>query len=210
MRLEFGGEKWIVLIEKALFHPESASLILGDLHIGKASDLRKAGQAIPFDIQNKNILNLIELIRKSDCKKVIFLGDLFHSSFNKEFHFIEQVIAYFSDLEFILVRGNHEKDADRLYENLGLKVCKNYKIKDVQFIHEPKLTADFYHISGHLHPGIRLKDIGRMSVAFPVLAIQNKCMVLPAWGNLTGKYILKPKEWDKLYLFSGKDVRELG
>ena len=209
MIFNFGNTDWQLLPEKALYQEKLNLLVLGDIHIGKTTEFRNAGIALPRELQEKNILKLIQLIRNLDVRKVVFLGDLFHGKENQEFEYVSALCLYFSSVEFVLVMGNHEKMKAEFYEKLGLTVVTKLKIEEVTLVHEPDFESEEMHISGHLHPGIRIQGKGRDSLVVPVFAARACCFILPAFGNFTGKYLLNVSEWQHLFVVGEKRVLKL-
>ena len=75
--------------------------------MGKITHFRKFGAAVPQKAIYKNFDLLDSTIAFFNPKVVCFLGDLFHSSLNREWELFEKWIGN-SDLKYILVRGNHD------------------------------------------------------------------------------------------------------
>ena len=93
---------------KLVFWVEESILMLSDLHIGKVIHFNKNGISIPKDISFKNLKILKSGIEDYQPKDVLFLGDLFHSSYNSEW---DEWIDFFnnSKLRFTLILGNHDQ-----------------------------------------------------------------------------------------------------
>ena len=69
---------------KALYWPFRKLLLLADLHLGKTFHFRREGFAVPARAGDLNWEKLIALLLDLQPERVIFLGDLFHSSYNPE------------------------------------------------------------------------------------------------------------------------------
>ena len=91
-----------LLPQKAVLLPEDQILLIADLHLGKANHFRRSGIPVPNAVNSKNLETLIDLINRHKPEKVIFLGDLFHSSYNEEWEALGQVVRHFASIQFQL------------------------------------------------------------------------------------------------------------
>ena len=71
-----------LLPEKVAFLPHHKTLVVADIHLGKASHFRKEGIMIPLPGSCPDLKCLGELLDSLQPEIVVFLGDLFHSSLN--------------------------------------------------------------------------------------------------------------------------------
>src|SRR5258706_12536317 len=97
-----------LLPEKALWLPSLKMLVLADVHWGKIDHFRKAGIPVPVKGNDKNAETLIAIINLFKPKRVIFLGDLFHSVYNDGWETFGQIRNAFAHCSFELVIGNHD------------------------------------------------------------------------------------------------------
>src|SRR5690606_28429558 len=95
-----------LLPQKAAFLPENRLLVVADIHLGKASHFRKAGIMIPSPILSADLQRMDELITALNPATVVFLGDLFHSSFNNEWLELKGFLLRYPAVHFILTKGN--------------------------------------------------------------------------------------------------------
>ncbi len=85
----------------ALFWQEKSILLISDVHLGKVSHFRKYGAAVPQNAIQKNFDLMDEAINFFQPDILIFLGDLFHSSLNKEWELFERwTFSVISDNRF--------------------------------------------------------------------------------------------------------------
>src|SRR5271154_2151947 len=115
LRLIFKGEPAVLLPEKALWLTELKTLVIADVHWGKIDHFRKAGIPVPVKGNDRNIELLISLINRYKPKRLIFLGDLFHSGYNGEWETLGQVKRAFIHCSFELIIGNHDILSERQY-----------------------------------------------------------------------------------------------
>lgn len=196
------GEEILLLPQKALYWPKEKSLFIADLHLGKGNHFRKNGIAVPSSSQEKNWEKLKELFEIDGLEKVIFLGDLFHSSFNDDCLVFGEFIGNYPHINFELVIGNHDILDPKLYEEMGIKVHhQDLFVEPFLLTHEPiESTSEKYNLAGHIHPGVKLRGKGRQSIRAACFFFGEKNGLLPAFGSLTGLATLKVKKSDKVYL----------
>ena len=71
------------------------------------------------------------------------------------------------------------------------------------------LTEDAFLFSGHVHPGIQMRGIGKQSLRFPCFYFtQNQC-ILPAFSKFSGLAIVKPKKQDQVYAIANDNIIKL-
>lgn len=209
MQISIRDTSFVLLAEKALWRPDTRQLIVADVHLGKASHFRKAGINIPSDSVLEDMRRLDQLMKIHQPKEVILLGDLFHSSYNREWHLFEAFLASFPDVAFILVKGNHDILKQHRYELPNFSVTDTWEDEHFLYSHEPLEHAHKFVLSGHVHPGITLSGIGKQRLSLPCFHVSENKIVLPAFGKLTGLYMLDRNESDQYYLVYNGMIREM-
>src|SRR5258706_815282 len=99
-KLNFQEEHAVLLPEKALWLPDLGSLVVADVHWGKIDHFRKAGIPVPVKGNDKNAETLVSIINLFKPRRVIFLGDLFHSVYNDGWETFGYVSNAFVDCSF--------------------------------------------------------------------------------------------------------------
>ena len=189
----------------ALFWKNKNLLLISDVHLGKVSHFRTHGVAIPNNAVSENFNRLTAAVEKFNPEKVIFLGDLFHSAMNSEWDlFVEWSACCVS--EILLVAGNHDIIAIKHYIEIGVLVLESLEIDGFLLTHHPTEKEDFFNFSGHIHPGVVLRGWGGQSLKLPCFYQKGNQMILPAFGEFTGKHIIKPAEDDIIYAIAQNDV----
>ena len=94
--------------EKELFWPEKKTLIISDLHLGKIKHFSTSGIQVPLMANKNNYWRLSQLLGKYDCRRVLILGDLFHSVYNAEWEVFIDFVKNYDELDWVLVKGNHD------------------------------------------------------------------------------------------------------
>lgn len=195
------GQKLHLNAGKVVFWEEEQMLIVSDIHFGKISHFRKSGIGIPSSAIALNFNNLRNVISFYSPRKILFLGDLFHSTYNEEWPLLQDFIAQFPQIQFLLLLGNHDILTQRNYQEANLILLENKWIKaPFVFTHEPiDQTTGFYQIAGHIHPGIKMSGKGLGSVTIPCFFFSEKLAILPAFGYFTGLYKVKPRKTDTIF-----------
>ena len=208
--IKINNNNFQLLAEKAVFWVERKALILADLHVGKAAHFRKNGIPISGEVSRNDFIKLYELLHKFKCKTLLVVGDIVHDKHNQECDDFNALMEHFPDLEFILVKGNHDKYLQKLYPSIIVKE-KSYELENFVFCHEPlkeKEEGKFYFY-GHLHPGVSLKGKAKQSLRLPCFHLGKDFLQLPAFSDFTGLYIIKPKKDEQLFVVAGKNVVDI-
>lgn len=206
---QFSDQIFTLLPQKALFWQNKKTIILADLHLGKASHFRKQGLAIPQASSQKDYEVLNSLIAQYQPVTILILGDLFHSDYNAEWDIFGEFIKKNTPIRFELVMGNHDILPIEKYKEIGLEIVGEIvENGNLIFSHHPLkiINAEKLNFSGHIHPGIRLEGIGRQAITMPCFYRKKTNFILPAFGSLTGLKILKKEQNTSIYGISGSKI----
>jgi uncharacterized protein len=198
MKIEVNHNNFRLHASGAIFWEEQKTLLISDVHLGKVAHFRKHGLAIPQQAIDENFKRLDKVISLFTPGKIIFLGDLFHSKINSEWQFFCEWVKK-NPMEIILVEGNHDIISKQHYCDLEIDVYPKLVIDGFLLTHHPTATAGFFNFCGHVHPGIKLRDIGRDAIKLACFFRKEHQLILPAFGEFTGKYFMKPKQTDIIY-----------
>ena len=196
------NQELVLLPQKALFWQDKKYLILSDLHLGKTGHFRKSGIAAPGKANLKNLDRLSNLVDNIQPQKILFLGDLFHSSANREWFQFEEWRKAFSKLDILLVSGNHDQLHKSFYQSAAIEVTENFEAGNFLFVHDGtdlQQIPDKTIISGHIHPGVKLKGKGKQRLRLPCFSISDQQIILPAFGEFTGLHIIEPGKNQKIF-----------
>lgn len=198
---------FILLPQKAIFWKEKKTIIISDLHLGKASHFRKHGIAIPKISANKDLEKLHNLISAYTPETIIFLGDLFHSDYNKEWENFIQLRNHFSTINFVLIKGNHDLIKLHHFSENNIAVYDSLYIDKILFSHEKEKNKNYhFQFYGHIHPGIKIKGSGKLSVTLACFAQLGNTLLMPAFGELTGLYIIDRNDYDKVFAIAEEKI----
>ncbi|NNC81936.1 MAG: ligase-associated DNA damage response endonuclease PdeM [Flavobacteriales bacterium] len=183
----FLGQEFL-LEDRALFWVEHRTLLIADVHLGKASHFNRSGVPVPHSIEDKNLHRCEELIRTFVPEQVVFMGDLFHAESNPANELFKDWVGRFTDVRFILIEGNHDRWNARLGRDI--EVSARLELGNITLVHEP-LDPEIRHICGHVHPAVGLRGKGRQYVKVPACIIENNRLIMPAFGEFTGMHRIK-------------------
>lgn len=198
------GQDLLLLPQKAIFWQQERALIVADVHLGKVGHFRKAGIAVPRDMEQNDLAVLSDLIDEYKPKKVLFLGDLFHSDKNADWDWFVLWRRQFPKLELTLIRGNHDIIHDQHYLELNVSLHNELAIGPFLMLHHP-LSEDIlqntegYVFCGHIHPGVSLSGKARKSVTLPCFAFGSRQAILPSFGRFTGKVSIRNMKTDHIF-----------
>lgn len=198
------NQNLLLLPQKAIFWKEEKALIAADVHLGKVGHFRKAGIAVPRDLEQNDLAVLSDLIHEYHPQKIIFLGDLFHSDINADWDWFKLWRQQFPKLQIILIRGNHDIVHDDHYLQLNVELHNELAIGPFLMLHHPQAEETLpqltgYVFCGHIHPGVALHGRGRQSLTLPCFAFGKQQAILPSFGRFTGRVAIRSLQTDKIF-----------
>jgi DNA ligase-associated metallophosphoesterase len=204
---------FLLTANRTIFWEEEKALILSDLHIGKSGHFRKHGIGIPQNMFSEDMQRLFADIQLYKPAKLIIVGDLFHSHSNKEHDLFLKWRNDLPHVEMHLVMGNHDILKKEWYAEAGIIVHEcSLTISSFIFTHDIsclETIEDKYYFSGHIHPGITMRGIGKQSLSLPCFYFNKKFAVLPAFGRFTGTYPVLPQQGDAVFVLAKNSIIQL-
>lgn len=207
LRLDWAGISLQLHADHSIEWP-SGELLIADVHLGKAMHFRKHGLGVPQAIAEAELQRLNDLLEAHPTRKLIILGDLFHSAPNAEWDMFLQWLENHPELEVLVVLGNHDAHLKKPLHP-RMQIAAQWALNGIQLQHQPEETEDVAIICGHIHPAYRLKGRGKQSLTLPCFFISRHTLILPAFGRFTGKHILQPMAGQKVAISSGKQLQLL-
>ncbi len=216
MKVQLGDHALEMLPDRAVWWPEQSAVLVADVHLGKDQVFRRQGLAVPAGVLEQDLDRLTLLIEDMQADRLIILGDLIHAPPHPDDDWPDRIGQWRADhgeIEFDLVLGNHDRDLtiwlhqwqidghDEVLELDGLLLMHEWR---------PRLPAP--GLSGHLHPGARLKT-RREQLRLPAYLLDaspgREHLVLPAFGCFTGLMDEVEFPWDQRYVTTGERVLPL-
>lgn len=200
--------------ERCLFWEEEKALIVSDLHFGKTGHFRKSGIAVPQNIFKEDLQRLVTLIQHYKPTQLLVVGDMFHSSANKELDLFLKWRNDLSQLDIHLIKGNHDILKADWYAAANIIVHpKQYTVNGFCFAHDAAQSdcddSSDYFFTGHIHPGVTIRGMGKQSLRFPCFYFNHKFAVLPAFSRFTGLASVDVKRTDNVYAIVERSVIKL-
>lgn len=202
------NQRFVLHPSGAIFWKKMHTWLLADVHLGKVAHFRKHGIAVPRKAEGgfyQKAQNLFDLFPP---KRILFLGDLFHSSKNNEWLLFE-AWAKKQSAQLVLIKGNHDLISTRDFNALGIEVFASLSEGDFSFSHFPQHHHKSFGFCGHLHPGVKLHGRGKQLLKLPCFFHSTNQLILPAFGTFTGLHLVKPSPNDRIYVTTGKGVQEI-
>lgn len=209
LTISLAGESVALLPERALYWPRLATLIVADLHWGKADTFRAASIPIPGPLTDDDLARLATLITRTNARRVVVLGDLLHARAGRTLQTlaaVEQWRATIPNVDLLLVRGNHDTHAGDPPAEWRIEcVDAPYPLAPFVLAHHPAPSPDGYVLAGHLHPAVNLRGRGD-SLRLPCFWFGNEIGVLPSFGSFTGSATIRPNPADRVFVIAGSTV----
>lgn len=208
MKITINKQNFILHPCGVAFWEEKKILLISDLHLGKVSHFRKHGMAIPEKAVQENFNRLNNILELFDIETIIFLGDLFHSKMNNEWDLFSDWTKTITQ-QLILIEGNHDVISKKHYTDLNIEIYSEIIIDGFLLTHHPSTRENFFNLCGHIHPGIKLKGLGKQFLGLSCFFRKPNQLIFPAFGAFTGNFYLIPEEKDKVYVIAKDEVIEI-
>ena len=201
--------------QRSIYWEEQKTMIVSDTHFGKTGHFRKSGIAVPQQVYKEDLQRFFNLATDLKPERILVVGDFFHSTDNEEHNLFLRWKNDFNSLQITLIKGNHDILGNTWYENAGIQLIEDfYEIGQFRFQHDPAendflVKENTFVFSGHVHPGIQMRGIGKQSLRLPCFYFtQNQC-ILPAFSKFSGLAIVKPKKQDQVYAIANDNIIKL-
>lgn len=208
----------LLLPGRAALVPASRTLLVADLHLGKAATFRRAGIPVPEGSAQRDLERLGQLVRRHDIRRIVVLGDLFHARSGctpQVFAEFAALRATIPDTSVVLVLGNHDRAVGRMPESLGFDAClPSLDEPPFHFVHEPATDVagsrrDLFTVAGHLHPTVAIRSPSGDRLADRCFVAEPSVLVLPAFGSFTGGHRVEPADGMRLWIARDDGVAEV-
>lgn len=183
LSMTLAGESMQLLGMRALYWPARQTLMIADLHLGKADVFRRAGIGLPSGGTGEDIARLSRLIGTRTVGTLYILGDVLHGPAHRAAWY-RQWQAWreqHADLRIGALTGNHDRVLPKA--DLGLELL-GAQLSDGPFLlrHDPQPHPAQHVLCGHLHPLARLPGMQRR---WPAFWLRERLTVLPAFSQFT-------------------------
>ena len=211
--LTVGGQVLMLMPEKCVLLPESDTLLVADLHIGKALSFRALGVPVPGGTTGETLALLASLVRRLAVRRIVFLGDFLHSArahAPATMAAVAQWRAEHAGLELTLVRGNHDDRAGDPPAHLGIEPVDEPLMQGgLALCHHPRPQPGAYVLAGHLHPCVSVGGRAHDWLRLPCFWFTQQFGVLPAFGAFTGMLAIRTARGERVFAATPQQVFEL-
>jgi uncharacterized protein len=201
---DWGGQVLRLLPDKAAWIAAESTLLVADVHLGKAATFRRLGLPVPRGTTTESLDRLGDLVEQLGARRVVVLGDLLHSA---HAHAASTLGAFgrwrdrHEQLDLVLVRGNHDDRAGDPPTALRIEVVSEpLLLGGLALAHHPRPVAGRSVLGGHLHPCLSLAGRAGDRLRLPCFHFAGNVGVLPAFGAFTGMHPIRPAAGDAVFL----------
>lgn len=195
------GETLELLPGRGVYWPRADTLLVADLHLGKAGVFRQQGLPVPRGTTAADLARLGALLTGTGAGHLVVLGDFGHAAATGEEAWLGEFAAWrrvHESLSVTVVRGNHDA-AGSPDPGLGLDWHAEPPLAPPFVLaHEPVPDPRGYVLAGHLHPVMTLRA-GGDRLRFPVFWLRADHAVLPAFGGFTGGASVTPAAGEQAF-----------
>ena len=211
----------VLLPGRAALLPATRTLLVADVHLGKAATFRRAGIPVPEGSAQRDLARLVDLAARHAARRVVVLGDLIHAKSGcteavlDEFRAARQRIT----ADVLLVLGNHDRGLGvspaALAARLGIDACvPALDEPPFHLVHEPAADLqtprrDLFTIGGHLHPTIVLGSPSGDHLTDRCFVAEPSTLVLPAFGSFTGGHRVAYADGMRLWIARDDGVADV-
>lgn len=207
------GQKLILSHLRGMYWENEKTLLVADSHLGKVGHFQKAGIPVPPAVLEQDLLRLSDLITEFTPKRLVILGDLFHSTYNSDWEFFRVWREQFRTTKMVLIQGNHDILPSEQYCNLDIELIPDYLSEGpFYFSHKPataEVPGDVAVICGHVHPAVELKGAAKQSMRLPCFYFGASHVILPAFSEFTGMATIHPNKVDAIYALTDKGIHTI-
>lgn len=210
--LTVGGTRFVLLPQRAAWLPEHGTLLVADVHIGKAATFRRLGVPVPQGTTSDAVERLGALVQATGADHLIVLGDLLHGRLGRAAATLERFARWreaHAALRVTLVRGNHDDRSGDPPPEWRVDVLDGpLRLGGLALVHDPQPVPGAYAVGGHVHPCAWIGR-GHDRLRLPCFHFGAQVGVLPAFGSFTGMHPAQTAPGDRVFAVAEDAVREL-
>ena len=188
------------------------TLIVADLHLGKASAFQARGLAIPEGDTEADLDRLAAWVKWHQATRLIINGDLFHSpaGFTPEIERLLETFLNDVQVPIQLILGNHEKKLSRIPFPAALNPVECLEHEGFHIVHDPQHAPENRPaITSHWHPVAKIADGKRTSLRLPCFLLRGTLLIQPSFGSFTGGQVIDPEKDDRYFVSPAEEVIEV-
>lgn len=219
LRIEVAGVPLVLLAEGGVLLPEVGAVLIGDLHLGRARTMQRAGVGLPSGGDDEDVARVEALARRVDAGRLVLLGDVVHAraGVGAEVAGALRRLANLAPGNVQAVPGNHDGAyLSNVAADSGVTVtAPRIRLGGAELTHTPRTRAPSWQaplrIAAHLHPAVSLRD-GADRVRIPAFLLREarRELIVPAFGSTAAGARFRPSARERLFAATGTEVLEIG
>lgn len=194
-----------LLPERAAHAPGLATLLVADLHLGKAAVFRARGIPVPQGTTSETLHRLSAVLERTGVQRLVVLGDFLHARESHAAPTLDALARWrrrHRELHCTIVPGNHDRHAGTVEAEFGFHIEPDvWQADGLIGCHEPPSGAEHdmpgaaspLILAGHLHPVVVLRT-RRERLRLPCFWLRGRVLTLPAFGAFTGGWEVDPRQ----------------
>lgn len=205
-----GIHQTIDLLPGGIARLADGSLVVADLHLGKATAFQARGLAIPEGDSAADLERLRTICEQVAATRLLINGDLFHSpaGLSAEIERLLETWRASLAIPVQLILGNHDRAVRRI--PAWLDPVASLEASGVHIVHDPaEALPGRLTIAAHWHPMAKIADGRRSSLRLPCFLLRGELLVLPAFGAFTGGVVIPPEPGDRCFVAPADRVIEV-
>src|SRR5436305_8120920 len=140
IEIEIATTRVQLLDDRAVYWGERETLLIADVHFGKAAAFRAHSIAVPGGTTATDLARISALIEQCGAKSLYILGDMWHAKEGLAPQTIEVISEWRranGSLEIVLVKGNHDRKCGELPRGLDIRtVDEPFALGNVMLAHD--------------------------------------------------------------------------
>ena len=202
-RLHLCGQTIDLLPQRAIYWYDQQTLIVADVHLGKAQTFQRAGLPVSGATLVHDLVRLENLSIITSAQRLLVLGDFVHHHSGLTQNVREKIRDWCArlDVELLVIIGNHDRPNRKFLAELPLILLESaWQCGPFEFSHE-YIAGEKFRFIGHLHPVLDLRSALRL----PVFAFYRDYCVLPAFSYFTGGWPIERRDLAQVFVPIGDE-----
>jgi uncharacterized protein len=214
--LRLNGQSLILLPEKAVFFPQSDTLLVANAYVGKSTGFRNSCTPDLINNSDATLDALTDLVKRLQIKNIIFLSGFLHEKTKLSpelFSALQQWRDLHRSVRLILVHGDRQPPAALV--SLEMEITAEPLVyQGFTLCHQKQFNNDDsgFFLSGYMHPCVNIGGIGDRThnwLRLPCFWFSDQMGVLPSFGSLAGMQPIRAKRGERVFAVAAHRVFEL-
>jgi len=219
LTIRLGDAEVVLRADRTALIATTRTLLLADVHLGKAQTIRALGAPLSADVQrallDEPLSRWARAVDDTRAERVIVLGDLLHAPAGVTPSLVEHLSRWRETIAVPLavVPGNHDRGLDQLAPACRFEVLAEVVLHagiSLTHDHATALASGLVAshtptIAGHVHPAINI-PAGCGPARAPVFAIADHVLTLPAFTTFAAGAPVDPLAFTRLIAIAGDEL----